>query len=151
MLKKGLVLTFLGLLILVIAFHDPDVAPNSDRVNFRVPESNALYFKNLRQFYYEKEEREDARFELFRFKTRPADSTKADVRFAIVSNWLQDEAYIMAEATGHALVNDTMVIVVDSESGREERKLSKTTWKTTWPSRSLYMSIWQMLKPAFLQ
>jgi hypothetical protein len=94
-LHKALILFFLGLVIL-FAFTAPSQKElNTDRLDFSVLESDALYFRNLRQYFYTKRTREDANYDLFYLKSNGNDSSQNAANFTIVSNWLNDMAYIM--------------------------------------------------------
>jgi len=90
-------LYFLGaVFVLVVAFSvfGPEGKQiNLKEIEFRTTNSSELYFKNIRSYFYDKEEREDARFKLYRIKSR-----KEKLNFLLVSNWLMDESYIMAES-----------------------------------------------------
>ena len=84
------------LLVLLVYFTNPKVKQiRSDRANFQVASSDLLYFKNLRQFYYQSRELKDGQFTAFRLK---ADSLPSvPLQFSIVHNWRMDEAYIMLQ------------------------------------------------------
>lgn len=66
-------------------------------VSFHVQENEELYFKNIRSYYYETEEREDAQFYLYRLKSRRKDSLQPTLNLTIVNNWRMDQAYILIE------------------------------------------------------
>ncbi|NEQ48698.1 MAG: hypothetical protein F6K11_01005 [Leptolyngbya sp. SIO3F4] len=85
---------FVGMVI-VLALTLPEKPPFSvEPVSFHVPEDAELYFRNVRSFYYEREEREDAGFLQYRIKSRPE---HALLHVSLLFNGLQDEAYIMPE------------------------------------------------------
>lgn len=87
------------LMILLAALSFPEHKPlkKLDEVSFHVQENEELYFKNIRSYYYEMEERQDAQFHLYRLKTRRKDSLTPTLNLAIVNNWKMDEAYILIE------------------------------------------------------
>lgn len=92
------IIGFVGLLFIAMMLAAPsEQALNREKLSFHVLESDQLYFKNLRQFYYSTEIREDAGFAIHRPKNQEVDSLKPSLNFAIVVNDRQDEAYIMAE------------------------------------------------------
>lgn len=100
--NKKLKWFFLAWLIAMVVFawaSFPEHKPlkKSKEIAFRVLENEELYFKNVRSFYYDKEVREDAQFDLYRIRTRRKDSTVPTVNFVIVNNWRMDEAYVLAE------------------------------------------------------
>lgn len=81
-------------------------------VDFSTTSSSELYFKNMRSYFYDKENREDANFILYRIDSRETDSTKNKLNFALVMNWLQNECYIIAEGG-----NDTLNIEWHNDKG----------------------------------
>ena len=70
---------------------------NLNEINFKTTESSEIYFRNLRAYFYDKEERQDANYLLYRINSREIDSTKNKLNFVLVNNWLIDESYIIAE------------------------------------------------------
>lgn len=84
-------------LIVLVLVTQPNQRPISKaKLGFKVLESDALFFKNLRQFYYEREVRKDADFELFRHPDQIQFEPNAP-RLIIVNNWKHDEAYLFFE------------------------------------------------------
>ena len=69
---------------------------NLKEINFKTTESSELYFKNIRSYFYDKENRDDAQFILYRLDSRTLDTTLNKLNFILVSNWLLDECYIIA-------------------------------------------------------
>lgn len=66
---------------------------NLKEIDFTTSNSSRLYFKNMRSYFYAIEEKKQAKFELYRLK-----SSDSLFRFVIVSNWLMDESYVIAES-----------------------------------------------------
>ena len=93
-----LALTVLGLVALVV-LTAPDVhLLREDRIGFDVRESDHLYFRNLRQFYYRSEPTQNGQFDLFRLKRFKEVST-SPLEWVIISNWRQDQAYIYLQGS----------------------------------------------------
>ena len=86
-----------GIILLYVAFGPKAKKIDLKSINFYSTESAELYFKNIRSFSYDREENEEARFILYRIKSREKDTLIPKVNFMLVSNWLQDENYIIAE------------------------------------------------------
>ena len=88
---------FISVVILFVAafsiFGPEGKQINLKEIEFRTTHSSELYFKNIRSYFYDQEEREDAMFKLYRI-----DSRKEKLSFLLVSNWLIDESYIIAES-----------------------------------------------------
>lgn len=100
MMSSKLVQIFAGtmvvLVLLIFATQPEHNLLKKRELSFIVLESDALFFKNLRQYYYDKEFHEDAGYELFRHPDqKPLDVHEP--RLVILNNWLMDEAYIMFE------------------------------------------------------
>lgn len=92
-------LSFVILIIVIYAIFGPkEKQINIKDISFNTTDSSELYFKNLRSYYYDQEIREDANFVLYRIRSRNKDSLSYKLNFALVSNWLMDECYIISES-----------------------------------------------------
>ena len=69
---------------------------NLKKINFSSTASSELYFKNMRSYFYDKEERKDAQFVLYRIGSREQSQKK--LNFILVSNWLMSEYYLISES-----------------------------------------------------
>ena len=76
---------------------DGDKAVDRNKFSFRTGDDTELFFKNLRQSYYDLEELKSANLNVFRLKKRPGETGRPVVNVAIVMNWVEDEAYILVE------------------------------------------------------
>lgn len=86
------------LTVFIYALIYPNPAPkNFKEVDFSTTQSSTLFFKNIRSYFYELEEREDANFKIYRIKSRTKDDRLHKLNFALVHNWRQSECYIIAE------------------------------------------------------
>lgn len=104
------------LIILAITF--PEDRPiRLFPIDFRVPENEEIYFKNMRSYYYDREDHEEAQFQLYRIESRVVDTLKPQLHFAIVLNWLQDEAYILAEPNTLLQQEDSVRIRISYTDG----------------------------------
>lgn len=72
-----------------------------DDFEFKTTDSSELFFKNVRQSYYELEERKEAKMNVFRWRENKQTETK--IQPIIIHNWLRDEAYLWLE------VDDTLI------------------------------------------
>lgn len=95
-----------ALVLLYIVFGPKAKKIDLKSINFYSTESAELYFKNIRSFSYDREENEEARFVLYRIKSREKDTLIPAINFMLVSNWLQDENYIIAEPQPSDLLNN---------------------------------------------
>lgn len=113
---------FVGSIILLVAFVVL-TAPEVKKVkralaDFHVNASDRLYFKNLRQFYYQSSMTKEQQFEVFVLK-RSGGEQRTPLRFKILNNWRMDEAYIMLSDTGDVVSGGIML-----DNGRSEWQLS---------------------------
>lgn len=92
-------LRFLTVISLLIFSCNPDKNAKIDlsQLDFKTDDSSKLFFKNIRQPFYEKEEMEAAKLETFRLKKRERSDDFPVINIAIVNNWRYDEAYILLE------------------------------------------------------
>lgn len=61
---------------------------------FSTSDASELFFKNIRQSYYDKEEMKDAKLDVYKIKDRKESALLQPV---IVINWRYDEAYLLLE------------------------------------------------------
>ncbi|HEY9117151.1 MAG TPA: hypothetical protein VIN11_04950 [Roseivirga sp.] len=66
-------------------------------MSFQTDDSSKLYFKNVRQNYYDVETMEEAKLEVYRLKKRSTQEEEPIINLSIVNNWRYDEAYILLE------------------------------------------------------
>ncbi len=114
-MKSGFLKTafflFFAIMALVMVVNAPaQKSLKSDHLDFLVLESDALYFRNLRQFYYSKTTRNDAQYELFRLKSTSDADYRNPAQFVIVNNWRNDMAYIMLSIDSALMLPDRFVI-----------------------------------------
>jgi hypothetical protein len=99
------------LLIALFAILGPKSKPiDLKSISFTSTESAELYFKNIRSFSYDRIENDKAKFILYRIKSREEDTTKLGINFLIVSNWLQDENYIIVETHPYDFLNNGLMV-----------------------------------------
>lgn len=91
---------FVLVLVLLLIFScNPDKTKEVDQttISFKTNDASKLFFKNIRQTYYDKEEMEAAKLEIYRLKKRNTLNEGAVINLAIVNNWRFDEAYLLLE------------------------------------------------------
>lgn len=113
-LTRTVVGSTLALILLAVFTYPGQPRILHEKVNFHVLESDALFFKNLRQFYYDKQVREDAGYELF---FHPDQKIFADwaPRLVIVNNWKMDEAYITFQTRNGDQANAKLRLATTNE------------------------------------
>lgn len=142
-LKHLFILWFGTMLLLLVIFFPEDRPIRMNEVSFHMPENEELFFKNLRAYYYDYELNEESNFKIYRIKSRDKDSTSIHLNFAIIQNWLQDEAYIMPEITG--IHNDSLVFLcVHHENKTDTLPLQNANaWQHYQTAAEVYMALRQ--------
>ena len=125
-LKTLFVGWFAIMLVILILVFPEDRPIRIDEVRFQMPENEELYFKNVRSFYYELEERKDAGFKLYRIKSRSTDSIGPGFTVAIAQNWRLDEAYVLIEPKSAWAKPDTLTLAVTND--QESDTLQISSW-----------------------
>lgn len=64
-------------------------------VDFKTTSSAALYFKNLRSYYYHLEEDSSSRYNIYKLKK--LEELNSGISLSIIHNWLLSESYIIFE------------------------------------------------------
>lgn len=97
-------LAAVALFVILFAFLGPQGKKiNLKEIEFSTTNSSELYFKNIRSYFYDKEENTDANFMLYRINSREKDSSKLKLNFLLVNNWLMNECYLIAESKSENL------------------------------------------------
>ena len=111
-------LPFLCMALFVLACN-PDKGKLVDQttISFKTNDASKLFFKNVRQSYYDFEEMEAAKLEIFRFKKRVTEETRPIVNLAIVNNWRYDEAYLLLEPNALVGLSQINIKWSNPESG----------------------------------
>ncbi|MCU0446177.1 MAG: hypothetical protein MUE85_14820 [Microscillaceae bacterium] len=67
------------------------------QANFKTRPDTEIYFKNVRQLYYDREEQTNTKLNLYRFAQRSKTDQKPAINLVIVHNWRYNEAYLLVE------------------------------------------------------
>jgi hypothetical protein len=77
---------------------------------YRTSDSSRLFFKNVRQIFYDKQVIEAAQLEQYRIKERLTSTEKPLLNLCIINNWKFDEAYILLEPNELLADSDSLYI-----------------------------------------
>ncbi len=88
-----------------------EVAIDPKKPVFDTQESTKLFFRNMRQSYYDVEEMKPAKIEVFRIGERSEDPMAAVIPVKIIHQWANDKAYAMVEANEFLNGMDTLTVV----------------------------------------
>lgn len=107
MMKWNLLLYFLMIGLLCC---NPDKGRKADdtQAKFTTSDASELFFRNVRQGYYEKETLDEAKLDIYRIEERSQAEDKPVLNLAIVVNWRYDEAYILTEPNAYLQQLDTL-------------------------------------------
>lgn len=87
-------------LLLLACTNQKQTVENPDEVTFKTDDSSRLFFRNVRQIAYNKEEMDEAKLNVFRYKKRSSRADMPVLNLALVENWRYDEAYLLVEPNG---------------------------------------------------
>lgn len=91
-------LLFIGCCIGLLACNpDKKIKVSTEEVHFATSASSVMFFKNVRQIYYERQENNAAKATIYRMRDRARDKNTPLMYPAIVYMWAQDEASVILE------------------------------------------------------
>jgi hypothetical protein len=111
-----MVIYFVSALLALAFLFPPQSTPvNYDEVTFFATQSDQIYFKNVRSYYYRLKEDKAAGFLLYRHKGFNHLNFEEDpLRLMIVQNWRIDEAYLFFE-TEEVDIEHGIIIKLNNE------------------------------------
>lgn len=80
---------------------DKDTQVDDKKSKFTTSDASELFFKNVRQIYYDQEEMAAAKLNVFRLGDRSRADDYPVINLAIASNWRYDEAYLLVEPNAY--------------------------------------------------
>ncbi|GAB5524654.1 MAG: hypothetical protein Roseis2KO_25260 [Roseivirga sp.] len=106
---------------LALSACNPDKSKRVDQttISFETNDASKLFFKNLRQTYYDKEEMVAAKLDVYRLKKRNIDNQRPVINLAIVNNWRYDEAYLLLEPNSLLQLNELSVNWTNKKTGEQ--------------------------------
>lgn len=108
---------FMLLLVLFISscsIHQ-EVSIDKDRPKFTMWESNKLFFRNMRQPYYDCTELKEANMAIFQLSARDTSSSAPTINVKIVQQWMEGKAFAMIDFNTYMETFDPLQIVwIDS-------------------------------------
>ncbi|MEM6845652.1 MAG: hypothetical protein AAF944_17715 [Bacteroidota bacterium] len=100
----------LSLLIFLACNPDKRRKVDENQAKFTTSDASELFFKNVRQSYYDKETMDAAKLDIYRIKERSQAKEQPVLNLAIVINWRYDEAYVLTEPNTYLQQQDTLRI-----------------------------------------
>ncbi|QHT67208.1 hypothetical protein GXP67_11420 [Rhodocytophaga rosea] len=95
------ILIFIVAVMLVSCSVKSEKKIDTNNVTFTTTADSRLYFKNVRQIYYDREDQQNTKLEIFRFGKRNKSATVPVINVALVNNWRYDEAYVIIEPNAY--------------------------------------------------
>ena len=83
--------------VLIACNPDKNKRADPEKLRFTTTDDAELFFKNLRQKYYDQEDVPAAKLQVFRHSDRTTETEKPHIQLALVVNWRYDEAYLLIE------------------------------------------------------
>ncbi|WP_422007954.1 hypothetical protein [Roseivirga pacifica] len=80
-----------------------------ETISFKTDDSSRLFFRNVRQIAYDKEELTAAKLNIYRYKKRSEEQHIPVLNLALVENWRFDEAYLLIEPNDFIKQNTILV------------------------------------------
>ncbi len=106
-MKKLLIIFSIGM---VACNPDKERKVNDTEAKFTTSDASELFFKNVRQGYYDKETMDAAKLDIYRISERNQAEDQPVLNLAIVINWRYDEAYVLTEPNTYLQQQDTLKI-----------------------------------------
>ena len=111
MKNKAYYLLFMVVGALSACHPDKHKIINLAEPKFTTSDASEIFFKNIRQSYYEKTEMKEAKLDVYRIKENIIDDTHPQLNPTIVINWRYDEAYVLLEPNAPLQALDTVKII----------------------------------------
>ncbi|UZR94085.1 hypothetical protein [Chondrinema litorale] len=111
----------LFIFLILLASCDPDRKKlvDPEKHDYNTLESTELFFKNMRQPYYDLEEKKEAGLELFRLQDRIEDDSHALLNLCIIFNWRNDDAFIYLEPNNFFKDTTSFTIIWKNEQNKQ--------------------------------
>jgi len=110
--------------VFIISFFNEKRPVSVDQDSYlAIDDASRLYFKNVRQPYYDREGRGDAKMNIYRLGKRILNEHEPILNVAIIINRIKDEAYLYVEPSGVLEQEEIIAIKWVSENELERGEL----------------------------
>lgn len=116
----SILLLILPFVVLAACQADKKKETNPEQVKFSTSDASELFFRNVRQLYYDKTTMKDTQIEVYRIKGRDKTEDRPLLHLAIAINWRNDEAYILLEPNAYLQQSDTLKIMWQDSTGQQQ-------------------------------
>jgi hypothetical protein len=118
MVQNRFLILFVMAFLLSSCKIDRKNAIDRDKITFRVAEDNLLFFKNVRQIYYDFQDLPKANWYAYRFGDRPVDPQRPILIPVIVVDWVKSEAFVLVEPNQLLQNENTLIVREKNKSGK---------------------------------
>lgn len=116
MVQKKFYIYVVMLISLTSCKIDREGVIDRDKFTFRAGDDSYLFFKNVRQIYYDVQELPKARWIAYRHGNRYQGNSRPALTPVIVVDWFKNEAYLLVEPN-ELLAEESSLIVREEEPG----------------------------------
>lgn len=108
------------IMVVIVIFTLPDSRLSKlERISFATPSSAQLFFKNVRSFYYNKNEEGGGVFDAYRLNSLLEEPQQSKIHFVIYQNWRQHKAFIRVDTALTTIENQPITWTVESDSNSD--------------------------------
>lgn len=134
-------------LCVLIACNSKTQKENTDKeVSFKTRADTEIFFKNVRQLYYDVEIQENTKLNLYRFKTRKINPKEPILDLTIAHNWRYSEAYILVNLNEFFEKNKDLTVELVNKSGKKGSLILPKT-----PNKAQYFTFAKQMYEAILK
>jgi hypothetical protein len=116
---------FFLLVLLTSCKIDSDKKVNLEGFNFKTGDDTEIFFKNVRQYYYDLEEKKTAKLNVFRYEDRVVEADHPLLNLALVINYTEDEASLILEPANFNSDTSIRLQLKDNKNSVEELSLTE--------------------------
>jgi len=110
--------------VFIISFFNEKRPVSGNQTSYlAIDDASRLYFKNVRQPYYDREGRDDAKMNIYRLGKRAILDDEPHLNVAIIINRIKDEAYLYIEPSAILEQEEIINIKWESENGTDRGEL----------------------------
>ena len=100
-------------------------------IDFSTDDASELFFKNVRQLYYDKEVMKEEKLDIYRLKSRSIVEDQPVINLAIIINWRFDEAYLLIEPNQFLTDQEVFQIIWTDDQGESNQMVYEMGNKTS--------------------
>lgn len=117
MVQNRFLILFVILILLPGCKIDRKHRVDRDKFTFKISDDALLFFRNVRQIYYDLQDLPEAHWYAFRHADRPIDPQRPLITPVIVVDWIKNESYLLVEPNEYLLAESTLLIREKTKKG----------------------------------